>query len=170
MKHSFNPLKGIDYKRARKLAELFYTISPQGDNTLTVRNGKRALLKALLKADRLDRVKAAKGDEEVKALMDDILGSPVLRGVLCTDGNDFSFGGHNTKISARINRAELGDFDALVLGLLLMSHAQGQVIVPDLGFYGRDFHSRFICEERLIARVSYLDELAKGPPERTPNQ
>jgi hypothetical protein len=53
MKHSFNPLKGIEYERARELAELFYTIFPQGDNTLTVRNGKRALLKALLKADRL---------------------------------------------------------------------------------------------------------------------
>jgi hypothetical protein len=61
IKHSFNPRKDIDYKRARELAELFYTISPQGDNTLTVRNGKRAPLKALLKADRLDRVKAAKG-------------------------------------------------------------------------------------------------------------
>jgi hypothetical protein len=35
MKHSFNPLEGIDYKRARELAELFYTISAQGDNTLT---------------------------------------------------------------------------------------------------------------------------------------
>jgi hypothetical protein len=58
MKHCFNPLKDIDYKRARELAELFYTISLQGDNTLTVRNGKRALLKALLKADRLDRVEA----------------------------------------------------------------------------------------------------------------
>ena len=29
MKHSFNPLKGIDYKHARELAELFYTIVPR---------------------------------------------------------------------------------------------------------------------------------------------
>ena len=78
MKHSFNPLKGIEYKRARELAELFYTISPQGDNTLTVRNGKRAMLRALMKADRLDHVK---GDEEVSALIDDLLVSPVLRRV-----------------------------------------------------------------------------------------
>jgi hypothetical protein len=47
-KHCFNPLKDIDYKKARELAELLYTIAPQGENTLTVRNGKRALLKALL--------------------------------------------------------------------------------------------------------------------------
>jgi hypothetical protein len=78
MKHSFNPLKGIEYKRARELAEPFYTISPQGDNTLTVRNGKRAMLRALMKADRLDHVK---GDEEVSALIDDFLVSPVLRRV-----------------------------------------------------------------------------------------
>jgi hypothetical protein len=45
-KHSFNPLKDMNYKKARALADVLYTISPQGENTLTVRNGKRALLKA----------------------------------------------------------------------------------------------------------------------------
>ena len=97
MKHSFNPLKGIEYKRARELAELFYTISPQGDNTLTVRNGKRAMLRSLMKADRLDHVK---GDEEVSALIDDLLVSPVLRRVLCNPTN-FSFN-PNSVIQARI--------------------------------------------------------------------
>ncbi len=53
----------------------------------------------------------------------------------------------------------MGDFDALVLGLLVMSHAQSQVVVPDLGFCGRDFHSRLIREERLIAGLNFLDEL-----------
>jgi hypothetical protein len=161
MKHCFNPLKDIDYKRARELAELFYTISPQGDNTLTVRNGKRALLKALLKAGRLDRVKAAKGDEEVKALIDDILKSPILRRVLCNPTN-FSFN-PKSMIVAKISRKESGDFDALVLGLLLMSHAKGQVIVPDLGFYGRDIHSRRIHEERLVAGANTLNELPPKP-------
>jgi hypothetical protein len=37
-----------------------------------------------------------------------------------------------------MNRAELCDFDALVLGLFLMSHFKGPVVVPDFGFYGRD--------------------------------
>jgi hypothetical protein len=32
-------------------------------------------------------------------------------------------------------------------------------IVPDFGFYGRDFHSRQIHEERLIAGVNTLNEL-----------
>ena len=43
-KHCFNPLKDIDYKKAREIADVLYTIAPQGENTLTVRNGKRALL------------------------------------------------------------------------------------------------------------------------------
>jgi hypothetical protein len=36
LKHSFNPLHDIEYKRARELAEVLYTLSPQGENTLTV--------------------------------------------------------------------------------------------------------------------------------------
>ena len=35
-KHSFNPLKGIDYKKARELADVLYTVNPQGENTLTL--------------------------------------------------------------------------------------------------------------------------------------
>src|SRR6195952_3741320 len=111
-KHSFNPLKDIDYRKARALADVLYTAYPQGENTLTVRNGKRALLKALLAADRLDRVV---GDEEVTGMVGDLLQSPVLRDVLCRPTN-FSFTPNST-ILARINRAELGDFDALILGL-----------------------------------------------------
>jgi hypothetical protein len=79
-----------------------------------------------------------KGDEEVGALIDDLLVSPVLRRVLCNPTN-FTFN-PNSVIQARKDRVELWDFDALVLGLLLMSHAKGQVVVPDFGFYGRDIH------------------------------
>ncbi len=154
MKHCFIPLKGIEYKRARELAELFYTISPQGDNTLTVRNGKRALLKSLMKAERLDSIR---GDEEVNGMIGDILVSPVLRRVLCNPTN-FSFN-ERSVIQARINRKELGEFDATVLALLLMSHYKGQVCVPDFGFYGREIHTRLIREEQLIAGVSFLGEL-----------
>jgi hypothetical protein len=41
LKHSFNPLNRIDYKKARELTEILYAFSPQGENTLTVRNGRR---------------------------------------------------------------------------------------------------------------------------------
>jgi hypothetical protein len=59
----------------------------------------------------------------------------------------------------RTNRAELGDFDALVLGLLLMAQFKGQIVVPDFGFYGRDLHASLIRQNRLIAGVNSLAEL-----------
>src|SRR4051812_11290987 len=46
--HSFNPLKSLDYKRARDFVDTLYSASPQGENTLTVRNGRRALMRLLL--------------------------------------------------------------------------------------------------------------------------
>jgi len=153
-KHSFNPLEDIDYRKAREIADVLYTVYPQGENTLTVRNGKRALLKALLEAKRLD---AVEGDEEVQGMVGDLLASPVLRRVLCSDKH-FSFNPRSV-ILARINRAELGEFDALVLGLLLIAQFKGQIILSDLGFYGRDAHASLIRQERLIAGVNFLDEL-----------
>lgn len=154
--HSFNPLKDMTYRKARAIADVLYAIYPQGENTLTVRNGKRALLKALLSAKRLDQVD---GDDEVKGLVEDILTSPVLRRVLCDTSNQFSFR-PNSLILARLNRAELGDFDALVLGLFLIGHYKGQLVVPDFGFYGREAHASLIREERLVAGVNFLGELS----------
>jgi hypothetical protein len=162
LQHSFNPLTNIDRKTARDLAHVLYTVSPQGENTLTVRNGRRALAQAFIEAKRLDQltvrsdVKGVK--EEVEGMIGELLFTDVMRQVLCS-GNDFAFTGRNTKVLARINRAELGEFDALVLGLLLMSHFKGQIIVPDLGFYGRDAHVSLVRERRLIAGVDRLDDL-----------
>jgi hypothetical protein len=137
LKHSFSPLAGLDYRKAREIAEVLYTISPQGENTLTVRNGKRALLKARLSGERLDKIqppisygraKKSDNDDEVSGMIDDLLVSPILRRVLCNPLTEFSFNPKSV-IFARLNRAELGDFDALVLGLFLMAHFKGQVVV-----------------------------------------
>jgi hypothetical protein len=117
LKHSFNPLKAIRHRKAREIADILYTVSPQGENTLTVRNGKRALLKMLLEGPKaLDKLprdysKTDVGPLEVFATVDDILVSPVLRRALGNPTN-FSFN-PNSKILARIDRAELGDFDSL---------------------------------------------------------
>jgi hypothetical protein len=161
LKDCFNPLADIGYKKAREIADVLYTVSPQGENTLTVRNGKGALLRALLGAKRLDLVR---GLEEVSDMMADLLVSPVLRRVLCSPTN-FSFNPRSV-ILARLNRAELGDFDSLVLGLFLMAHFKGQVVVPDFGFYGRESHVSLIREGRLIAGVNSLGEL---PPKLRQN-
>lgn len=153
--HSLNPLKGLEYKAARQLSNVLYDLYPQGENTLTVRNGKRGLLPALLKADRFDRIE---GDEEIEGMVTDILQSPVLRKVLCNPTN-FSFN-PNSRIFARINRAELGEFDALCLTFVLMAFYKGQLIIPDFGFYGRDAHTNLVREKRLICGLNYLDEVS----------
>jgi hypothetical protein len=80
-----------------------------------------------------------------------------LSKALCNATN-FSFN-PNSRILARLNRNELGDFDCLVLGLLLMAHYKGQVVCPDFGFYGREAHVSLIREDRLIAGVNTLSEL-----------
>ena len=82
-----------------------------------------------------------------------LMRSPVLRRVLCNPTN-FTFKPNSVNM-ARIDRAELGDFDALVLGLLLISQFKGQVVVPDFGFYGRDAHVSLIRQKRLIAGVKF---------------
>lgn len=101
----FNPLKNIDYKKAREIADVLYTVAPQGENTLTVRNGKRTLSKALLDAKRFDDID---GDEEVDGMIGDLLLSPILRRVLCNPGSQFSFK-PTSVILAKLDRAELGD-------------------------------------------------------------
>lgn len=157
--HSFNPLKGMDYKRARDFTDTLYTASPEGENTLTVRNGKRALMRLLLaNPTRLDKLTGNTTDSaqaEALATIDDLLLSPVLRRVLCNPTN-FSFKG---SVVARLNRAELGDFDAFILASLLIGQSKGHIIIPDFGFYGCPLHLSLIRQNRLTAGVRYLAEL-----------
>lgn len=155
--HSFNPLQGMTYKQARDFASVVY--GSEGKDTLTVRNGKRSLTRMLLNTSSLDEIWGEKtdADKEAQATVSDILLSPVLRNVLCKPTN-FSFKKGRT-IVARINRAELGDFDAFILGSLLISQFEGQVIIPDFGFYARDFHAALIRQNRLVAGLYTLSEL-----------
>jgi hypothetical protein len=143
-------------RRARELAELLYTAVPEGQNTLTVRNGKRTLAPLLKEADRFDRITTT--DDEAQAMLADLLFMPELRKPLTGTKKIFPLKKHSI-ILARLNRAELGDFACLVLGFILISMHKGQVIIPDFGFYGRDQHISLIRENRLIAGVNFLDEL-----------
>lgn len=152
--HSFNPLRGMDYRAARDLVGALYSASPEGKDTLTVRNGKRALARLLM--DNPGRIDRIQGDPEVEAMLEDLLLSPILRQVLCASDNQFSFKG---SIVARLDRSVLTEQDAFVLGTLLIGQFKGQVIVPDFGFYGRDFHTSLIRQNRLVAGLNYLGEL-----------
>lgn len=156
-KNSFNPLRGIDPKKARELADLIYATAPYGMETLTVRNGKRALKRLLLTANRLDRIRGNIKDPailEALAAIDDLLFFPVLKDVLCKPTN-FSLRGI---VIARLPRAELGDFVCFALANFLIANYKGQVVIPDFGFYACPFHTNLIRQERLIAGVNFLDE------------
>jgi hypothetical protein len=99
-KDCFNPLQDIDRKKAREIARLLYTASPQGENTLTVRNGRRALAAALVNSERFDKLRFDKdiskkdiskeARQEVNGMIDDLLFTEVMRKVLCNRTN-FSF-------------------------------------------------------------------------------
>jgi hypothetical protein len=160
--HSFDPLKGITKKGARDLAKALYANAPEGASTLTVRNGRRALARALSNGRRLDELEVhsqLKGvKEEVEEMIDELLFTDVARSCLCSD-RDFAFHGKNRKVFARLNRVELGDDDALAIGLFLLARYKGQIVIEDGGFYLRDMHASLLREERLIARVNTLAEL-----------
>lgn len=158
---AFNPLKNISKKDARNVARALYA-SPEGQSTLTVRNGRRALSRALAHGPRLDqltitsKIKGVK--EEVEEMIDDLLFTDIARDTLCSE-SEFAFTGHNRKVFARLNRAELGDDDSLTIGLFLIAHYDGQLIIPAFEFYARPPHIALIRENRLIAGVRTLSQI-----------
>jgi len=161
-KDSFNPLRGMTHRQAREFADILYIASPHGETTLTVRNGKRKMPSLLLENSRLDQLKGGADPGVVEAIdtINDLLFSPTLKRVLCR--HDFHIV-EKRSIIARLNRAALGDFDALVLGLLLISQTKGhQVIVPDGGFYLKDIHTYLVRQNRLTVGLNFLAELRKS--------
>jgi hypothetical protein len=164
LKHSFNPLAGLDYRKACELVDIIGAMFPGGDETLTKTTGLEFIAEALEgEPTSLDGLipepdkKSSTGHIWAYGKIRRILRSPVLKRMLCNPTN-FSFNPRSV-ILARVNRAELGEFDATVIGLLLMSQFKGQLVVSDLGFYGRDLHTGLLRENRLIAGVGALDEL-----------
>jgi hypothetical protein len=158
--HHFNPLKGMDYKRARDFVGVLDAVFPEGANTLTKKNANFILLTALLdNPKRLDRLLFPNdGDPahtDAYQKIQTLLLSPILKDVLCKPTN-FPMKGI---LLARLNRAELGDFDCFVLGNLLISQYQGQIVVPDFGFYACPSHVSLIRQKRLAAGLNFLDEV-----------
>jgi hypothetical protein len=158
-KHSFNPLNDMTYSKAREFVSALDAVFPEGENTLTSRNSRFILLKALLdNPKRLDKlIEESKETMDAYQKIETLLLSPVLKNVLNRPTN-FSFKG---TIIARLNRAELGDFDCFVLGNLLISQYAGTVVIPDFGFYACPFHMKLIRQNRLVAGVTSFDEVSK---------
>jgi len=166
LKHSFNPLKGLDYRKECDIVDSFDVAFPRGDGTLTKDTGLdfiaeclQAKPKSLRQLVPVPAKTASTGHVWAYNKVRRILRSPVLSAALCNAAPPaFSF---NTRsvILARINRAELGDFDALVLGLFLIAQFKEQIVLEDGGFYLRELHANLLREGRLIAGVNVLEEL-----------
>jgi hypothetical protein len=167
LEHSFNPLAEMDYRKACDVVDIFDALFDRGNSTLTKDEGLELIAEWLeeepkslecLVAPLKKGEKPTPGYLWARRKVARVLRSPVLRRVLCNP-NNITFAPlakPKAEIGARINRAELGDFDALVLGLFLMAQYHGQIIVPVGGFYLRDSHVRFVSEGRLICGAHSL--------------
>ncbi|TCU78891.1 hypothetical protein EDE08_101674 [Bradyrhizobium sp. R2.2-H] len=142
----------------RDFAEILYS-SGEGSNTLTVRNGKRALAKLLrdnttplhkLTGDRKDPAIA-----EALATVDDLLFSPALKRVLTRKPN-FTF-----------DRSVIADLDALhptdakMLARLLIGQHKGHIIVANARAYLCPLHMSLIEEQRLTVGLNTLSEVSR---------
>lgn len=161
-RHYFNPLHKLDYRRAVEFLAVINAVFPQGENTLTRGQSDHVLLTALLeKPKRLDTLLPKPGRDpgriEAYRKIHRLLLSDTLKRVLCNSQHtNIHLDG---VLIARLDRSELGDFDAFVLGNLLMSLYQGLVIIPDFAFYAHKGHTGLIRQKRLIAGVHFLDEV-----------
>jgi hypothetical protein len=155
-KHGLNPLP-MQYREAREFAAAMF---PDKD-LMTYRNGKRALTRLVMDADRLDRLRYSRSDDdkEARGVVDDILLSPLLSKMLRKPlPRWFRSGG---SIVARLNRKEIGDDDAKIIANILIVQFKGQVVIEDFGFYAREHHAALIRENRLMAGVYTLSELGE---------
>lgn len=164
MKHSFNPLEKLNYRKSCDLIDTFDALFTRGESTLTKDTGLDFIAEQLDgKTDTLETLilepdkKSSTGHVWAYGKVRRLLRSPLLSRMLCSPTN-FSFNPRSV-IFARVNRAELGEFDALAVGLFLIGQYGGQVVLPDAGFYLRQSHTTLLRQGRLIAGVNTLSEL-----------
>lgn len=166
--NSFNPLADLDYRKSCDIVDIFDALFDKaGATTLTKEAGLEFIADQLdLKPKSFQELadlipepdkKSTTGHVWAHSKVRRILRSPVLSKVFC-DRPNFSFKRGSVN-QARINRAELGPFDALALALFLIAEFPGQLVIPDFGRYARPFHSALIDENRLIAGVRTLSQL-----------
>jgi hypothetical protein len=153
-KDGLNPLP-MPYREAREFAAAVF---PDKD-LMTYRNGRRVLTRLVMNADRLDRLKYTKDDDDQEAsgAVEDLLLSPLSRTALRKSIPRWFYSG--ASVMVRLNRKEIGDDDAKIIASIRISQFKGQIVIEDFGCYARPFHTSLIRENRLIAGVFTLTEL-----------
>jgi hypothetical protein len=152
-KHGLNPLP-MEYREAREFAAAVF---PDKD-LMTYRNGRRALTRLVMGADRLDRLEYTRDDDDQAARgLWRIFSSHLYYGPRYA--NQFlggSIGRHDRRAP---HRKEIGVEDARIIASILVAQFEEQILIEDFGFYARPFHTALIREDRLIAGVYTLSEL-----------
>lgn len=161
-KHTFNPLRGMDYRRAQDFLDVLDAVFPQGQNTLRKMDSNFYLLKQLVtdKPTNLRNLITISDDPAIKDAsqkIESLLLSPVLNRVLTTATDDFPLDG---TILARLDPSVLGRRDCFVLANLLISVYKGHVIVPKYREYSCPFHLSLIEERRMTVGLNFLDEVS----------
>ena len=160
--HALNPLKGMSYQKARQFIAILDAIFPEGADTLTKKTANFIILKALLRhRKKLDTLiwlpeKPTSGQYDAYQKIETLLLSPLLKHFLTSPTERFSVRGI---VIARLDRATLGDFDCFVLGNLLAANYPKTVVMTDFGFYATPPHIQLMRQQRLIAGLSFLDEV-----------
>lgn len=160
-KHSLNPLKDMDEHKAMSFIAVLDGAFPEGENTLTRRYSNHVMLKRLLdKPGKLaDLIVPTKDpyERDANEKIERLLLSDTLRPVL-NSSLSFTFG---RRTIARLNRAEIGDFNCFVLGNFLMAQYAGPIVVADFGFYATAAHKRLIRQDRLFAGLRSIEDVPK---------
>jgi hypothetical protein len=165
-KHSIDLLSNLTYPKICDIVDAFDALFVVTGGTLTESTGLEYM------AERLDHIpdagkmvdlipepdkKDPPGYHWAYGKVQRLMRSPVLRQVL-TGKPNFTLDPDRPTF-VRLNRAEIGEWDALALGLFFIAQAKNTVVIPDFGFYGRDTHTQLIREQRLTAGVHFLDQL-----------
>lgn len=166
--HSFNPLAQLDYRTICDVIDVLLTAFPAGQSTLTKEGVPEALFEELEDRPKTiaDLFKGISDDPSyvsAQRMVSRIKRSPVLSRVFTGSKQfDLSTSGEKWKrrsVIARIDRRELGDFDALVLGLFIIAQSKGQLLVPDGGFHLRPLHLSLMSESRLVTGLRTFAEV-----------
>lgn len=161
--HTVNPLQHLDYRKICDLIEVFDALFPRGDSTLTKDTGLEAIAEALEASpasfmglipqpDKTSSTGQIWAFGKVRRLMR----SPVLKTMLGGRTN-FSFNPRST-ILARVNRKELGDFDAKAITYFLIAHYPGTIVIPRYRSYFHPSHLPMLLDGRLIATGMLFDD------------
>jgi hypothetical protein len=90
-----------------------------------------------------------------------LLMSPTIRNILGQKRSTFSLTKRNIVI-ANLDRADIGDLTARLLGGLLIARSSGRVYINDFPFFASDHFASLFPQERFSISLSFLDQLT--PP------